>query len=220
VSTASSLRSGVKIDDAQAIFTNVTLASLIQRGYGVKAYQIDGPDWLSSRRYDVAARMPSGATTEQVSGMLQALLNERFHLTLHHDTRALNGYELIVGRAGLKLQPAGGSAPELTLMEEAKGGAVISVVTARAQRLSELANLVSREFRLPVADKTGETDAFDFRLEFAPQAPGALPIEQADTAGAPNLITAVQQLGLRLNNAKVATDILVIEHADQIPTEN
>src|SRR2546430_12075535 len=53
-----------------------------------------------------------------------------------------------------------------------KGKAVISFLTARAQPLSALVDTLSREFRLPIADKTGLTGKFDFRLEFAPQPPG------------------------------------------------
>jgi uncharacterized protein (TIGR03435 family) len=80
---------------------------------------------------------------------------------------------------------------------------------------------------MPIVDKTGLTGKFDFTLEFAPQAPGALPPppsmdgspEARDESGA-NLMTAVQQqLGLRLNPGKVHLDVLVIDRADRIPIE-
>lgn len=220
LSTASSPRSSVKIDAAQATLTNVTLSSVIQRAYTARPYQIDGPDWLSSRRFNITGKIPTGATPEQVNAMFRNLLAERYHLALRHETRPLNGYELIVGRNGPKLKPPSDSNPGMTLMEDVKAGAVVSTLTARAQPVSELINVITREFRLPVIDKTGLAGKFDFAFDFAPQAPGALPAESADLSGAPNLLTAVQQLGLKLNPAKVPADILVIEHADQTPTEN
>jgi uncharacterized protein (TIGR03435 family) len=173
--------------------------------------------------------------------MLQRLLAERFHLVLHHATKELQGYELITGKTAPKLKPstedgpdvqpadapktdANGfpqlSAPGLVMMEGAHGTAVVSFLTARAQSLSALVEMLSREFRLPVTDKTGLTGKFDFTLEFAPQAPGSVPPDTADES-APNLINAVpQQLGLKLDAKKIPVDILIIDRADRIPTEN
>ena len=173
--------------------------------------------------------------------MLRRLLAERFHLLLHHATKELQGYELIIGRTAPKLksstengpdvQPtdspktdANGfpqlSAPGLVMMEGAHGTTVVSFLTARAQPLAALVEMLSKEFRLPVTDKTGLTGKFDFTLEFAPQAPGAVPPDSADES-APNLINAVpQQLGLKLEAKKIPVDILIIDRADRIPTEN
>jgi uncharacterized protein (TIGR03435 family) len=106
------------------------------------------------------------------------------------------------------------------MMEGLRGTAVVSLLTARAQPLSALAELLSKEFRLPVTDKTGLTGKFDFTLEFAPQTPGALPPEIPDDS-ASNLVGAVpQQLGLQLEPRNVPVDIIIIDSADKIPTEN
>ena len=73
---------------------------------------------------------------------------------------------------------------------------------------------------MPILDRTGLEGKFDFKLEFAPQAPGALAPDTTGEAG-PNLLTAVQgQLGLRLNPRKIPLDVLVIDRADKVPTEN
>jgi uncharacterized protein (TIGR03435 family) len=96
---------------------------------------------------------------------------------------------------------------------------VISFLTARAQPIAALVERLSREFRLPVTDETGLTGKFDFTLEFAPQAPGALPHETPDEA--PNLVSAIpQQLGLKLEPKKIPVDVLIIDSADKIPTQN
>jgi uncharacterized protein (TIGR03435 family) len=237
-------------DPGQITFTNVTLFNVILRAYDVLNFEVSAPGWLSSQRYDIAAKVPPGTSMEQCNRMLQSLLAERFHLTLHHETKELQGFELIPGRNGSKLKfssesgaaaPQSPSAPPMTdasgyplldgpgllLMEGAKGKAVIVFLTAKAQPLSALVKLLSREFRMPILDKTGLAGKFDFKLEFAPQAPGALPPSSPDGApdpaddSAPNLTTAVQrQLGLRLHPSKVSIDVLVIDSADKVPTEN
>jgi uncharacterized protein (TIGR03435 family) len=118
--------------------------------------------------------------------------------------------------------------PGLVMMEGAKAGAVIVFLTARAQPLSALVELLSREFQMPISDKTGLRGNFDFKLQFAPRPPGALPSPPSPDRppnptddAAPNLTTAVQQqLGLRLNSRTVPTEVVVIERADKVPTEN
>lgn len=231
-------------DPGQITFTNVTLFNVILRAWDVYAFQLSAPDWMSSQKYDIVARVPRGASKQQGSRMLQALVAERFHLALHHETKELQGSELVVGRGGSKLEPSSDSGlpeaprpetpprtdvngypelsgPGLLLMEGVRGQAVVVFLTARTQPLSALVELLSREFHLPVLNKTGLVGKFDFKLEFAPQAPGALPAEAADDSAAPNLTTAVQQqLGLRLNPGRVATDVLIVDKADKVPTEN
>jgi uncharacterized protein (TIGR03435 family) len=237
-----SMRGGPETSDAERIiFTNVTLMSLLLRAYGVKPYQVMGPEWLTGLRYDITAKLPPGATKEQCNQMLQRLLADRFHLALHRQSKALRGYELVRSKGEPKLRPsmetgadvvpteapkidANGfpklTAPGLVIMEGMQGKAVVSFLTAKAQPLSALVDLLSKEFRMPVADRTGLTGKFDFTLEFAPQAPGAVPIENPDDSAA-NLISAVpQQLGLRLTPKDVQVDVLIIDSADKTPTEN
>ena len=96
----------------------------------------------------------------------------------------------------------------------------ISYLTAKSQPLSALVDMLSREFRMPIVDKTGLTGRFDFKLEFAPQPPGALTPDPTDEGG-PNLLSAVQQqLGLKLTPSKVSLDVLIVDRAEKVPTEN
>jgi uncharacterized protein (TIGR03435 family) len=97
----------------------MSLAELIRVAYRVKPYQISGPDWMASERFDVLAKLPEGASREQVPEMLQALLAERFKLTVHRESKEHAIYALVVGKNGPKLKesapdadaPAGGGAP-------------------------------------------------------------------------------------------------------------
>jgi uncharacterized protein (TIGR03435 family) len=110
---------GMKIDAARVDIGFMSLAELIRVAYRVKPYQISGPDWMASERFDVLAKLPEGASREQVPEMLQALLAERFKLTMHRESKEHAVYALVVGKNGPKLKesppdadaPAGGGAP-------------------------------------------------------------------------------------------------------------
>jgi uncharacterized protein (TIGR03435 family) len=236
------MRGGPESSDAGRIaYTNVTLMSVLLRAWDAKPYQAAGPEWLSAERYDIAATIPAGATKEQFETMLQRLLADRFHMKSHRETRRLAGYELVAGKGARKLRVSTESGPDvipgeapatdadgfpqltapgLVMMEGLQGNAAVSFLTARAQPISALAEVLSREFRMPVVDRTGMAGRYDFRVEFAPQAPGALPPESSDDA-APNLISAIpRQLGLRLNARKIAVEEVVVDSADKVPSEN
>jgi uncharacterized protein (TIGR03435 family) len=83
-------------------FTN--LKTLLQNAYDVKDFQISGPDWLATERFDIQATMPPETTKEQFKVMLQNLLAERFKMTVHRETKELPMYSMIVGKSGPKLK--------------------------------------------------------------------------------------------------------------------
>lgn len=107
-------------DPGQVTFTNVTQRLLLAKAYGVQDYQISGPGWLASERYDIVAKVPKGATKEQFQVMIQNLLAERFKLSLHHETKELPLYLLVVAKNGPKLKA---SAPPAASEDAAKDGA-------------------------------------------------------------------------------------------------
>ncbi len=84
--------------------SGMPLRALLVRAFGVKNYQFSGPGWMDSERFDIVAKVPSGATPEQVSLMLQKLLVDRFQMTVHRETKELPVYALVVGRNGHKLR--------------------------------------------------------------------------------------------------------------------
>ncbi len=120
------LHVGMKIDAARVDIGFVSLADLIRTAYEVKPYQISGPDWMKTERFDIVATLPAGGTKEQVPAMLQALLAERFGLTLHKESRQVSVYALVVGKGGAKLKDA---EPEPVLSETPEKG-VMSLNTA------------------------------------------------------------------------------------------
>jgi uncharacterized protein (TIGR03435 family) len=239
-------------DPGQATFSAVTLSSVLMTAYDVKAYQIQGPGWLDTEKYDIVAKIPAGTSKEQFHLMLQNLLAERFRMTLHHESKQFQGFELTIGKNGSKLkttrlgnsvetrmlpgpykidddnfpqfdQPGFLVAPRLN-----RGASKMSNhVTAVAQPLSSLLLLLSGQLQSPVVDRTGLTGLYDFRMEFVPEGAAAQPPPPdggPDTLAinfVPGLITAVQdQLGLKLESKKIPLDVLVIDRADKVPTEN
>jgi uncharacterized protein (TIGR03435 family) len=91
-------------DPGQITYTNVTVKNVLTQAYGVKGFQISGPGWLDSERYDIVAKLPRGATKAEFMVMLQNLLAERFKLTLHREKKDLPMYALVVGKNGPKLK--------------------------------------------------------------------------------------------------------------------
>jgi uncharacterized protein (TIGR03435 family) len=91
-------------DPGRLDYNNVSLKDLIRQAYGVKDYQISGPDWMASTRFDVVAKLPADTPRSKVPEMLQALLAERFKVTIHRETKELPMYALVVGKNGPKMK--------------------------------------------------------------------------------------------------------------------
>jgi uncharacterized protein (TIGR03435 family) len=189
-------------DPGRVTMQNVTLKRCIMRAYEVPDLQITGgPKWLDESRYDVEARADHPAGYAELNQMLQTLLAERFHLKLHHETRSLQGYAIVVAKDGLKMKP---SAPGTRGHTSDNPGSVVST----AASISRLALKLSVLLKVPVVDESGVNGSFDFTLHWIPD--GA-----ADPTAGPSLFTAMQeQLGLRLEGRKVPTDMLVVDHAE------
>lgn len=120
---AGKLRVGMKVEAGRVDIGFFSLADLIRTAYRVKAYQVSGPDWISGQRFDILAKMPEAATKEQVPEMLQALLAERFKLTIHRESKDHSIYALVVGKGGPKLKESVPE-PEPSASEKEKPGMV------------------------------------------------------------------------------------------------
>jgi len=181
-------------------------ANVIRWAYSVKDYQVTGPDWLATQRYDIAAKAEASLSDKQLMAMLQALLAERFKLAIHRETKERTVYELVIGKNGPKLHEveAGPS--------HSSGGR--GSLSAQKMSMPQLADSLSRTVSLPVLDMTGIKGAFDIELKWAPE-------EGGDNANGPSIFTAVQeQLGLKLEQRKGPMEFIVVDHAERVPTEN
>lgn len=97
-------RAGMQLDAGRLDWGLASLADMIQYAFRVKNYQLSGPDWMRSSRWNVLARLPEGALQDQVPEMMQTLLAERFQLKVHHEKRDQPVYALEVAKGGPRLE--------------------------------------------------------------------------------------------------------------------
>lgn len=197
--------------------TNISLRNLIVFAYQVHDFQISGPDWLRSQRFDIQAEGGAWANKTDRPVILQNLLVERFKLALHRETKELPIFVLVVAKEGPKLQsvtPTGSSG-----ISSGRGNMRLEKAS-----MKEIVDSLSMKVDRPVVDKTGLTGAFNGELHWAPDDVQSSPAGVSDSAGSdtgPSLFTALQeQFGLKLIPQKSPVDILVIDHVEKIPTEN
>jgi uncharacterized protein (TIGR03435 family) len=148
--------------------------------------------------------------------MFQTLLEDRFSLKVHRETRELAAYDLTVVRSGPKLTPApvravknsiglGGSSSWVVLT--ASGGLRL---VGRGASMEELAVVLTGKMGAPVRDRTGLQGAFDYSVAFS----GG--VEASDL---PGLTTAIHELGLNLKKSRGEFEVLVIDRLER-PSEN
>ena len=228
-------------------FENVGLGAVIGKAYDVKYYQISGPAWFESERFNIIATVPPGTTQEQFRLMLQNLLADRFKLALHKETREIPIYSLGVAKNGPKLkkatpdnprdandaadgEPTGGGgklaadADGYPALRPGMTMAIMSTPMGPRARLANkehtewLAGMLSGQLGRPVVDATGLTGEYDISLYWIPQRQDSV---AADDPNGPDLMAALQQqLGLKLEPKKGPIEVLVIDHAEKIPTAN
>jgi uncharacterized protein (TIGR03435 family) len=97
---------GATVTASQAQYTYMTLKDLIANAYDIKAFQISGPDWLVSERFDIVAKLPENASKSDAPAMLQTLLTERFKLVAHKESQEHPVLGLVVAKGGPKLKEA------------------------------------------------------------------------------------------------------------------
>ncbi|HEY3826940.1 MAG TPA: TIGR03435 family protein [Bryobacteraceae bacterium] len=191
---------------------NVTLKRCVRYAYSIAEDQIlGGPKWMDDFRYDIVAKADHPAGEAELLTMLQPLLADRFQLKLHHESRELPGYALIMAKGGIKAQV---SDPN----RHSGGNGGRGYIDAAASSVSALTIRLSALLGRPVVDMTHETRKFDFHLRWTPDDTQT----SADSVipDRPSLFTALQeQLGLKLESRKVPVDVLVVDRAE-LPSDN
>jgi uncharacterized protein (TIGR03435 family) len=112
---------GINIQGSRVDIGFLSLADLLTFAFNIKPSQLSGPEWMKAERFDILAKMPDGATREQVPEMVQALLAERFGLKTHREAREDAVYALVVAKGGHKLKESPPD-PELPPGEPAPSG--------------------------------------------------------------------------------------------------
>ena len=232
-------------DPGQFTALNITLGWLLVSAFP-ESHRVIGPDWLDGAHYDLVAKVPPGTSKDQFKLMIQNLLEERAALKAHHETREFPAYDLVVAKDGAKLAeasaqtvlPAGQPSeqkldadgypqldrPGLVTYNFFSHGAPVTRLVGKAQPLSSLAHMLSSSTHASVIDQTGLRGKYDFRLEYAFDAAPTTAASQDDSISAPSpapsIFTAIKSLGLTLQPARAALDVLVIDHIDRVLQPN
>jgi uncharacterized protein (TIGR03435 family) len=235
--------SGVRATTGRLTLEHIPLRVLISVAYKIRPSQIvGGASWVDAAMFDVQGKAAEAASTDAMLLMLQTLLEDRFQLKAHHESREGPVYELTIAKGGHRLNPARGciafdpnhlprqTAPGETPVnycgQMSRGGDSsrrtadgkgVEMVPTIGLLTPSLTGFLSEVLDRTVVNKTGLTGAFDFHLEWSPQRTEPL---QADDVSAPSIFTAIQEhLGLKLEAGKGAVDFLMIDRADK-PSEN
>jgi uncharacterized protein (TIGR03435 family) len=216
---------------------NVVPMLLITSAYGVAGFEVlNAPAWLSSERYDVNAKAPDGNPSgEQSRLMMQSLLEDRFQLKVHRETKEGAVLKLSVAKSGIKLRPVQegscfvpgspgapsayvpGQKPPCGMIMPGRNG-VNQTMDAAGLKMDMLARTLSLMLGTKVVNATGLAGAFDgFHLEYAParlNGPGV-----SDAAGASIYTALPEQAGLKLEAGKGPVEFLVIDRVER-PGEN
>jgi uncharacterized protein (TIGR03435 family) len=204
------------------ITQNVTVKLMMSLMYELPMRQIvGGPAWLDSERFDIEAKADHRYSREDLHAMFRNLLQERFNLKTHIDTRQGKIYALTVDKAGLRMTPDQ-STDEYNVPVTYTGDGEVEGKGVPLQYLSWwLGQILQAEGR-PVVDQTGLKGSYDFNLTYLPEryrdvGKDGLPAEMQDR---PLISDALRdQLGLDLKPAQGPVNYLVIDHVDK-PSAN
>jgi uncharacterized protein (TIGR03435 family) len=215
---------------------NATLTDMLVYAFDLQIKQIAGePAWADKDKFDIAAvaEGEGAASPAQMKLMCRKLLEDRFKLTFHHESRELPAYLLSVAKSGPKLpkNETGKPGPGAVRMMMSQPGMLM--FAGQNATMAELAMVLQQVvLDRPVVDRTELGDRYDFKLTFAPSGTefggtmrlatgngAAIHIMPTDDLLAPSLFAAVQALGLKLEGAKTAVDVLVVDRVEK-PSEN
>jgi len=219
VGSSSSTRGG------QFQMVNTPLKQWVEMGLSVPDYALDAPTWLDAAGFDLNAKLPREAV-DQIAGaeMMKALLIERFGLRWHEISQNVSGYELVPDKKVL-VQPSG-------LLERPKGHGLASgpsLISGTNISMSELAEVLGKTLGRPVIDATHLLGVFSLKLTWRPSDDAEMASQQKygkqygiDVDNLPaSVLTAIrEQLGLRLQSAKVPSRIIVVDNINREPTSN
>lgn len=216
LNTSGDRSASTNANKGEVLIRNTTLKRLVEIAYRVRDYAFNGPDWLDSLRFDIRAKFPENTPRDQYPLMLRTLLEERFKLVAHRETRMMSGYEMVTAKGGLKVQP-------IAATGETNSNTDRGHFEAKGFSMKDLAELLSRTIDQPVVDKTGIPGVFNFSLDFADDIRQPLTADAPHTdATKPSIFTALQeQLGLRLaGGQKVPVEMVIVDRIERTPTEN
>ena len=208
----------------------VKLRLLLTQAYSLPAGQLQiirGPSWIDTDRYDIEATADcsrGALPPEQLQLMIRSMLEDRFQLKTHMETRELPTYNLIVTKDGPKLKrsedqtpPAIGAplqacspvnttqAPSLPpppapgLLPRGRLTTIPNpngfIMQGAAMPIANLASALETQFGRPVIDKTDIKGLYDFKFTFSPEGLQGTPLAPVPPAAVPRAISIQRDSG-------------------------
>ncbi len=223
---------------------NASLRLLLRYAYGLPDFRmIGGPDWMDTARFDIEGAAGGIVPFDQLRAMTRTLLEERFKLRAHMETRELPTYDLVLarrdGKLGNQITPSGTECLPITPPAgfpppppPPPGGAPrdgpgcgsmlgAGAISGRKMTIERLLTTLSPYVNRVIVDRTNLSGFFDLDLRWLPDltpfnaGPGLAPPPIADP-NAPPLFTALsEQLGLKLESSRGPVEVLVIEGVEK-----
>jgi len=194
-----------------------SLRSCLQWAYRMPRVQVIGPDWLNDIHLDIFAKASGPADETHLRLMLRTLLADRMGVKVHIERKEMQAYVLTVAKGGPKFHESTTEGPPPP-WRRAEG-----VLTAVRVSMSDFAEQISDPLNRPVVDATGLNRRYDIRIDISSYLLSAANNGkgEGEMDVTSILFTGLQeQLGLRLDSHKETVDVLVIDHAEKVPTEN
>ena len=203
------------------------VAMLVPMAYRLDSYRIVGlPAWTETERYEINAKTPAVRQSGDLWVMLRHLLEDRFSLRVHRETRPMPVYALV------KARPEGRLGPDLRRVtracdvnavdrnERCSTSEYLGSYSTAGARWEYVRSMIEALSGRPVVDETGLSGQFDAKLEWNPELTripdGFSGVSLADLEARPTLVTAVrEQLGLRLEPRTAPIEVLVIDSVER-----
>jgi uncharacterized protein (TIGR03435 family) len=191
---------GVHIDGSQVHMARFSMKDFVRAAYRLKFYQVVGPEWMAGERFDIDAKLPDGATRDQVPDMMQAMLKERFQLKSHMEQRELPVYALVALPGGLKMKevPVDPATEGKAYQVKAQGGpGGVSLqygpestfkfgdnkIEGKALSMANFVDVLGRFVDRPVVDMTSLPGRYDLLVDLSQDDYNAMLIRSAVAAG-------------------------------------
>jgi uncharacterized protein (TIGR03435 family) len=227
--------------DGRYELKSATMVDLVSRAYGFDPDKVlGGPSWLEMDRFDVTAKLPSDPTPDGLKLMLAALLEERFQLKTHKDTKPLPAYALVAGKK-LQMKEAGASEETGCKIQDSTGAGSMTIrigaavagpgnpttmvlgpggtlrYSCRNMTMAGFVDALKGMFSAsvgnnPIVDETGIAGHWNFELSYTV-------LMSANTERI-TIFDAVEKLGLKLESKPLPAPVIVVDSVNRMPTPN
>jgi uncharacterized protein (TIGR03435 family) len=213
----------LNVKGATLTMRNLNMRVIAAWAYNLPWSQIAGQSWIDSDRFDIIAKAEKPLSEDEMRPLLQTLLAERFHFASHRESRNVGVLALTVPKGGHKMTPSKKTDGPSGARQDPVRGTIIEGVT-----LAELCENMSHDANsIPLVDMTGLTGRFDFTFNIQKyrDAMRARAMSEPRPSEAELLLSFMQdlisgELGLKVESRRAPVEFLVIDRADQKPTEN